>query len=500
VADALKAATEDELKSTIGGITPESREKLKAALGVTAAKKNVQVFAMPPSANACGPVLLAMDAGVGGFEMCNLMEGAQNKPEYLAMNPFHHIPTVKDGDLAIGESIACLRYLALKYKPEYYPVDDPVACGWIDFACDSFSTDVYPLIGPKVMYPVLGFMGPPEDQAKANEEGVAAVDAWMKHFIKGKFVNGGKLSIADFKVVPFLFAVVQPGVEKQTNFKLSARVKQYVEDFTQTVKASAFLKSAGGYSIAELVASKVPDAGEPGSFEKVELPAVPAFPTPAGKDIKVFGMPPSANACCAILLAMDAGVGGFEMCNLMEGAHMKPDFLAMNPFHHIPTIKDGDFAIGESTTILRYLAISYKPEYYPVKEAATCGMIDFACDSFAGDVYPKVKDIIYPIFGFAEAPADKAKANQEATDILATWMKHFVKGKFVNGDKLSIADFKVVPFIFALMQPVMKTKTGFEVSAEAQKYVENFLASVKASEFLKSAGGFAIAEYAKSKE
>lgn len=220
---------------------------------------------------------------------------------------------------------------------------------------------------------------------------------------------------------------------------------------------------------------------------------------PAKAGVKVFGMPPSANACGPIVLAMDAGVGGFEMCNLMEGAQMKPEFLAMNPFHHIPTIKDGEFAMGESIACLRYLAMKYKPEYYPVKEVATCGMIDFACDSFAGDVYPKIKDVIYPIFGFAEAPADQAKANQEATDILATWMKQFVKGKFVNGDKLSIADFKAAPFIFALMQPVMKAKAGFELSDEAKKYVENFQASVKASEFLTSAGGYSIAEYAASK-
>merc|ERR1712006_43750 len=124
------------------------------------------------------------------------------------------------------------------------------------------------------------------------------------------------------------------------------------------------------------------------------------------------------------------------------------------------------------------------------------GMIDFACESFAGDVYPKIKDVFYPIFGFCDPPADQEKANQEATQITATWMKHFVKGKFVNGDKLSIADFKVVPFLFALTQPVCKSKAGFEVSAEVKKYVEDFVAAVQSAEFLSKAGGYSIAEYA----
>jgi glutathione S-transferase len=442
-----------------------------------------------------------MEAGAGGFEMCDLMKGEHMKEEFLKLNPFHHIPTVQDGDISLGESVACLRYLALKYKPECYPVEDPVACGFIDFAADSFATEVYPKIGPKIFYPVFGFVpSAPEDQAKANEEASVSLDTWMKHFVKGKFVNGNKVSIADYKAVPFLFALMQPGVEKKTGFKLSDRAKQYVEDFNETVKASAFLKTAGGFSIQEFAAMKVPDGGEPSAFQKVQVPEAPAYGKAAGADIKVFGMPPSANACGPILLAMDAKVGGFEMCNLFTVEQHKPEFLAMNPFHHIPTIKDGDVALGESNACLRYLAMKYKPEYYPVKEPATCGMIDFACESFGGDVYPKIGyGVIYPIFGFSGPVEDQAKANKEATEMLDCWINHFVKGKFVNGDKLSIADFKAAPFIFAAMQPVIKAKAGFEVSDKAKTYVENFMAAVEASAFLKSAGGYAIVEYAASK-
>jgi hypothetical protein len=76
----------------------------------------------------------------------------------------------------------------------------------------------------------------------------------------------------------------------------------------------------------------------------------------------------------------------------------------------------------------------------------------------------------------------------------------FVKGKFVNGDSLSIADFKAVPFIFACMQPAVETKSGFKVSDAAKTYVNNFLEAVPSSAFLKEAGGFSIVEYAKSKE
>jgi glutathione S-transferase len=459
----------------------------------------VKVFGMPPSQNACGPILLAMHAGAGSFEMCNLMEGAHMKPEFLAMNPFHHIPTVKDGNYCIGESLACLRYLALKYAPECYPVQDPCRCGMIDFACESFAGEVYKKIGPEVIYPVFGFAGPPADQAKSNKESTEALDTWMKHFVTGRFVCSDQVSIADFKAVPFLWAAMQPAVEKKSGFIMSDRAKQYVTDFMDTINVSGFMKSAGGFAIEEFAASKMPDAGAPSAFSKAKLSAAPALAKPDGK-VKVHGMPPSANACSPVMLAMEAGVGGLEMCDLMQGAQMKPEYLAMNPFHHIPTVQDGGFAIGESNACLRYLALKYKPEYYPVKDPAACGMIDFACESFAGEVYPKLgPGVFYPVFGFGEAPADQTKANQEANEMLDLWMKHFVKGLFVNGDKVSIADFKAVPFIFAAMQPAIASKTGFKVPDAATQYVERFMTEVPSSAFLKSAGGYAIAEFAASK-
>jgi glutathione S-transferase len=462
----------------------------------------VQVYGLPASANAIGPIMLAMDAGVGGMEFCNIMEGAQMKPEFLAMNPFHHVPTLQAGAFAIGETSAIIRHLAMQYKPEYYPVGDPATCGIIDFAMESFTTELYPKVGYQVMYPVFGYAGPPDDQAKANKETLEVIDTWMKHFVKGKFVCGDKISAADFRAVPFFFAVMQPAVEANINFKLPDRVKQYVEDFMKAVDASAMMKEAQGYSLAEYAATKNTSA-KPSTFTPVQLPAAPSFGKSDGKkSVKVYGMPASANSVGPILLAMDAKVGGMEMCNLMNGDHMKPEFLAMNPFHHIPTIKDGDLAIGESLACLRYLAIAYKPEYYPVTDAMTCGMIDFAMESFSSEVYPKIgPGVFYPVFEFCKAPADQNKANQEATEAVDTWMKHFVtKGDFVCGNRLSIADFKAVPFFFAVMQPSVASKTQFTLPTAAQKYVKAFCDQLKeVSSFMETAGGYSLKEYAASK-
>lgn len=491
--DQLTKSSQEEITAALNGMSPESLAKMKTALTApSSAGGSVKVFAMPPSANAMSPVLLAMDCGAGGMEMCNLMEGAHMKPEFLAMNPFHHIPSMKDGDFAIGEGLACLRYIAMKYKPAYYPVEDAAVCGWLDFAMESFAGDVYPKWS-KIVYPVLGFSGPTEDMPKAIEEVKAITDTWVGHFLKGKFVNGDALSVADFKIAPFFFYLVQPGIEKQ-GYVTSPRVKQYVEDFCGATSASEMMKKAGGYGMAEFCASKVPDAEPVKPFEKPELVGKPALGATGGK-VQVFGMPPSCNAMGPVLMAMDAGCGALEMCNLMEGAHMKPEFLAINPFHHIPTVKDGEYAIAESNACIRYIALKYKPEYYPTKDPQTCGMIDFAMESFSGDVYPKFAKVVYPLMGFSGPTDDPAKAASELTEILDTWVAHFLKGKFVNGDALSIADFKAGPFLFALVQPGIEAKAGFKASDRVKKYVEDFVAASPASAMLNEAGGFSVKEF-----
>merc|ERR1712088_1236936 len=61
----------------------------------------------------------------------------------------------------------------------------------------------------------------------------------------------------------------------------------------------------------------------------------------------------------------------------MAGEHMKPEFLAMNPQHNIPTMKDGDFVMNESRAIAAYLVNKHGADdkLYP-KDAETRARVD----------------------------------------------------------------------------------------------------------------------------
>lgn len=94
--------------------------------------------------------------------------------------------------------------------------------------------------------------------------------------------------------------------------------------------------------------------------------------------VKVYGM--SLSAPCRIV-NMTAECLGLEyelkIVDLMAGEQMKPEFLAINPQHNVPTMKDGDFVMNESRAIAGYLANKYGDDdkLYP-KEAATRARVD----------------------------------------------------------------------------------------------------------------------------
>jgi glutathione S-transferase len=47
--------------------------------------------------------------------------------------------------------------------------------------------------------------------------------------------------------------------------------------------------------------------------------------------------------------------------DLMQGAHRRPEFLALNPFGQVPVLEDGEIVLPDSNAILIYLASRYDP-------------------------------------------------------------------------------------------------------------------------------------------
>ena len=91
--------------------------------------------------------------------------------------------------------------------------------------------------------------------------------------------------------------------------------------------------------------------------------------------------------------------------DLLNAEHMTPDYLAMNPYHTIPTITHEGQHFHESSAILRYLckvfptlAAKYYGNFDPKRQC----VIDMALDERQIGVYSKFSEkVVYAGMGFA---------------------------------------------------------------------------------------------------
>merc|ERR1719296_267559 len=174
---------------------------------------------------------------------------------------------------------------------------------------------------------------------------------------------------------------------------------------------------------------------------------------------------------------------------------MTPEFLKMNPFHAVPTMKDGDMFLAESNCIMRYLAGTYTPELYINLDVQRRSFVDWSMDRFVSSMYPDVVKTIYVVMGFASGPVDQVEAGKKAAENLVKFADVFLKEKFIGGSKLSIADYKVAPFFFAYAHPKIKEQCKVEVPERILQFNFDFAQACPAGlKLLSEAGGHSVKE------
>ena len=125
------------------------------------------------------------------------------------------------------------------------------------------------------------------------------------------------------------------------------------------------------------------------------------------------------------------------------GGNKDKDYLAMNPNGLVPTIKDGDFILWESNSIMRYLNEKYGQGKLlpatPEGRAKANRWMDWQLTTLGPAIVPLFWNLI-------RTPVDKRdpKVVQVALDkTSATWQmveNHLTNTPFLAGDTLSLGD------------------------------------------------------------
>lgn len=122
-------------------------------------------------------------------------------PEFLAINPNGHIPSMKDGDLVLHESLAINLYLARKFGGALAPAnvaEDGLAAMWTLWAVTEVEGHSVQILYHKAMKPVA------ERDPKVVEASVAALRAPFgvldKALGEHRFLMGDRFTVVDINV------------------------------------------------------------------------------------------------------------------------------------------------------------------------------------------------------------------------------------------------------------------------------------------------------------
>ncbi|KAM3936711.1 glutathione S-transferase theta-1-like [Leptodactylus fuscus] len=157
----------------------------------------------------------------------------------------------------------------------------------------------------------------------------------------------------------------------------------------------------------------------------------------------------------------------FQEIDLFRGGHMSEDFCRLNLLHNVPTLKDGDFVMTESTAILLYLANKYNtPEHWYPSDLQKRARVNEYLAWQHTNTHPRgarlfwVKAMTPYLLDHEATPETLQSARSELDATLTTLQNKFLEDKpFLVGNEISIADLVAIAEI---MQPVVVGVDVFE--------------------------------------
>merc|ERR1711920_455959 len=145
--------------------------------------------------------------------------------------------------------------------------------------------------------------------------------------------------------------------------------------------------------------------------------------------------------------------------------------------------------------------MGYAVELYPA-DPAKRAHIDWALDRFTFSMYNDAIATIYVAMGFSSLQDEEEVklAAEKAKKGLEEFCNFFLQQKFVGGETLSIADFKVAPFFYAYTHPRVQKICKVEAPERIVQFNKDFLDACPKGELLYPAADGSIGALLDSKD
>ena len=132
---------------------------------------------------------------------------------------------------------------------------------------------------------------------------------------------------------------------------------------------------------------------------------------------------------------------------MQYGVTQEAHYLAMNPNARVPTLVDGDYALWESNSIMRYLCMAYRPDtpIYP-GEPKRRAAVDRWLDWTLSTVQPVDRPVFWALVRTPPDKRDMAKVQRDADAAAEVWRiaeHHLSTRRYIEGDTFTLADIAI---------------------------------------------------------
>ena len=131
----------------------------------------------------------------------------------------------------------------------------------------------------------------------------------------------------------------------------------------------------------------------------------------------------------------------FELVELkLDGDQFQPDFIALNPFHHIPVLVDDGFRVIESLAILDYLEAKYPNSAMLPTEAQQLAIARMVQMVITNEFNPAISPLFMQLLGIEDDESEIKEARARLATGLSFLEKLLGNSAYYGGDRLSLAD------------------------------------------------------------
>ncbi|NER21273.1 MAG: glutathione S-transferase family protein [Symploca sp. SIO1C2] len=194
--------------------------------------------------------------------------------------------------------------------------------------------------------------------------------------------------------------------------------------------------------------------------------------------MKFYYHPISGNARRVWIALLEKQIPFEPILLKLDGDQFQPEFVAINPFHHIPVIVDDGFEVVESLAILDYLEAQYPtPSLMPqeAKALATVRMVELVT---INELVPATVPLMQQMLQLPVTTEKIETAQQRIANVLSFFENKLSNTPYFVGENLTLADIVAgssslfLSFMGIPVDSYPKVKTWLEQLMQRESFVK----------------------------